>query len=93
MKLWPLLLAWLIGCVPIPIYQENQKKVSALQAQLNLARKRLEECEGQNKNLKSQPKPSPVKIVIEQDELNEIKKKSLEEAERKSKSKNQPKRD
>jgi hypothetical protein len=81
MKKLVLCLVFLEGCVPFPLYQDLQKKLSVSKAEINDIKKKLEACEDQKKELKAQPKASPAKISIEQDELEAIKKQSLREAE------------
>lgn len=76
------------GCVPLPIYQEQQKKLSAALADRNALTQDILTCEKQNKRLiealKSRPRVM-TKDPIDQKELDEIKKKALEDAERRFK--------
>lgn len=84
----------LTGCVPLPVHQELQKKLSVRNAQANNQVKELEKCEAENRELKKALKERPVQVIerpvlnkepIKQEELEEIKKKALEDAERRFK--------
>jgi len=78
MKILPLLLVILMGCVPLGLHE---KRLSAINAERNVLRKKLNECEGKPKihapvQIQIQSRPT-----IDQAELEQIKKKALEEAE------------
>ncbi len=72
------------GCVPLPIYEELQKKVSAVEADKNILKKKAYACADQNRKLAEELKAAklPVKNPIDKSELDEIKKQSLREAEK-----------
>lgn len=85
MKAFLCLSLCLTSCVPVPVYKELQKKISASQKERNDLRKQLNQCEEQNKNLtgKLNEKPLPVRQPIDQVELEAIKKQALEEVKKK----------
>lgn len=81
------LLILLTGCVPIPVYQELQKKMSSVQEEKNNLKKKLEQCEGKIKKLQEDMKMEPPKQTINQkplapSELEEIKRKALDDTEK-----------
>jgi len=76
------------GCVPFPVYQEQQKKLSAALADRNMLTQDMINCEKQNKRLIEALKARPrviTKDSIDSKELDEIKRKALEDAERRFK--------
>lgn len=92
-------LVLLSGCVPYPLYLEQQKKLSASYGERNEEAKKLATCEERVRGLKETIKDvkdaakqqrgttiiMPGGVKIDQKELDEMKKKALIEAERKSK--------
>lgn len=75
----------LSGCVPLSQYQELEKSLSATKAERDVMKKVIDVCESRNKKLKETKKTGPVTPVINETELEEIKKEALSEAERKYK--------
>ncbi len=81
------------GCVPIQLYQDQQKKLSSINAERNNLTKELKKCDKQNKDLVDALKAKPTTTIIEKqvaeplkpEELDEIKRQALQEAERKFK--------
>jgi len=77
------MLIFLTGCVPMPVYEQLQKKISTVESEKNTLKKELDQCGEKNTKLTNELKASklPVKNVIDSDQLDEIKKRSLGEAE------------
>ena len=75
-------LFFLMGCVPMVQYEKLEKNLSATKAQRDTLKKRIISCEETIKGLKEAQKIVP-KTAINDAELEEIKKKAFEEAEKK----------
>ena len=80
-----------VGCVPLPVHQELQKKLSAVSYDRNALTRNLRKCERQNKHLIDALKAKPTTIIersvpgkepLKPEELDAIKKKALDNAER-----------
>lgn len=90
-----LVILMLTGCVPYPLYQTKERELSASYGQRNEDAKRLATCEERVRGLKESVKdaakqkqttiivPMAVENTINQKELEEIKKRALEETEKK----------
>ena len=71
-----------VGCVPPLQYEAVKKELSASQEERNALKKKLNQCEAQNKKLAEEIR-SPIKKTIEPKELEEIKKKAFDETDKK----------
>ena len=72
-----LVVMFFTSCVPMPVYQELKRKLSASQEERNFLKKSLKDCETENKKLTETP--PPVRKPIDKEELEEIKRKAFEE--------------